>query len=83
MKEATGELNMTVITVLVIVALGIIGTTVVLPAIQGGLKQNAACSAAACEACGVGDKTTKCQYYNDEKSTPGYEEITCPCSFVE
>ncbi len=45
MKEATGELNMTVITVLIIAALGVIGITVVIPAINGGLAKQSCASA--------------------------------------
>ena len=40
MKEATGELNMTVVTVLILAALGIIGVTVILPAIQTGIRSS-------------------------------------------
>ena len=40
MKEATGELNMTVVTVIIIAALAGIGATVILPAISGGIRNN-------------------------------------------
>ncbi|MBQ7141324.1 MAG: hypothetical protein IJO32_07480 [Bacilli bacterium] len=40
MKEATGELNMTVITVVVIAALGLIATTVVIPAVSTGIRNS-------------------------------------------
>ncbi|MBQ9853634.1 MAG: hypothetical protein IJO57_01205 [Bacilli bacterium] len=40
MKEATGELNMTVVTVLVVVALGAIATTVIIPAISTGMRNS-------------------------------------------
>ena len=44
MKEATGELNMTVITVVAIAAVGLIFTLFVWPNIQGNLILNTACS---------------------------------------
>ena len=40
MKEATGELNMTVVTVVAIAAVGAFFYAFVWPAIQNGLKQN-------------------------------------------
>jgi len=40
MREATGELNMTVVTVLVVVALGAIATVVVIPAISTGIRKS-------------------------------------------
>ena len=46
MKEATGELNMTVITVVAIVAVGGLFTVFVWPAIQRSIRLNSACSAA-------------------------------------
>lgn len=45
MKEATGELNMTVITIVIIAALAVIGTTVVVPAVSGGIRKNSCASA--------------------------------------
>ncbi len=44
MKEATGELNMTVITVVAIAAVGLIFTMFVWPNIQANLMMNTACS---------------------------------------
>lgn len=46
MKEATGELNMTVITVVAIVAVGGLFTAFVWPAIKRSIRLNSACSAA-------------------------------------
>lgn len=42
MKEATGELNMTVVTILIIAALAVIGGSVVVPAISGAIR-NSSC----------------------------------------
>lgn len=44
MKEATGELNMTVITVVAIAAVGLLFTVFVWPNIQANLALNTACS---------------------------------------
>lgn len=44
MKEATGELNMTVITVVAIAAVGLLFTVFVWPNIQANLVLNTACS---------------------------------------
>jgi len=44
MKEATGELNMTVITVVAIAAVGLLFTMFVWPNIQSNLALNTACS---------------------------------------
>lgn len=44
MKEATGELNMTVITVVAIAAVGLLFTMFVWPNIQANLALNTACS---------------------------------------
>ncbi len=46
MKEATGELNMTVITVVAIVLVGGLFTAFVWPAIRRSIRLNSACSAA-------------------------------------
>ena len=40
MKEATGELNMTVITVVIIAALAAVAAAVVIPAISTGIRNN-------------------------------------------
>lgn len=53
MKEATGELNMTVITVIAIVAVGALFTTVVWPLVQKQIVQKT------CDTYGSGYKATK------------------------
>ena len=84
MKEATGELNMTVVTVVIIAALAGIGSLVVLPAIQNGLKNNSKCSAAACGVCTgtSGQKgTASCVYYETKADgTTDTQTIQCPCN---
>ena len=87
MKEATGELNMTVITVVAIAAVGAFFYAFVWPAIQRRLEANTICSTASpgfvqgngteegsinCEALVDGNKFT-CNYVQNGK--PG--TVTC------
>ncbi len=62
MKEATGELNMTVITVVAIAAVGAFFYVFVWPAIQGSIEQNTRCAAA--QACteNTGGNDMTCSY---------------------
>ncbi len=63
MKEATGELNMTVITVVAIAAVGAFFYVFVWPAIQGSIEQNTRCAAAqACRPTQGSDDTMTCSY---------------------
>ena len=75
MKEATGELNMTVVTVVAIAAIGTFFYVFIWPGIQNSIKLSTACSAAGsgeyideannieCHAgvCTIGDVTKTCQ----------------------
>ena len=72
MKEATGELNMTVITVVAIAAVGAFFYAFVWPQIQKSIKNNTKCSDAICEDGCTG--SCSCQYINDDGTT---ENITC------
>lgn len=49
MKEATGELNMTVVTVVAIAAIGAFFYAFVWPAIKTSINQSTQCSNAICE----------------------------------
>ena len=51
MKEATGELNMTVITVVAIVAVGAFFYAIIWPRISNSLSKNTRCSDAVCTQC--------------------------------
>lgn len=51
MKEATGELNMTVITVVAIVAVGAFFYAIIWPRISNSLSKNTRCSDAVCNSC--------------------------------
>ena len=72
MKEATGELNMTVITVVAIAAVGAFFYAFIWPQISNSIKNNTKCSDAVCPSGCTG--TCKCTYINDKQET---EEITC------
>ena len=76
MKEATGELNMTVVTVVAIAAIGAFFYAFVWPAIQASIKQSTRCSNAVGCDCSAED-TCQCSYYLDD-GTISTEKITCP-----
>ena len=64
MKEATGELNMTVIAIVAIAAVGAFFYAFIWPAIQRSVKNNTRCSDAICpSSCTSG--TCECQWIND------------------
>ena len=68
MKEATGELNMTVITVVAIAAVGVFFYALIWPAIQANLLAQTHCSSAvSCTDNGDG-KTQTCHYYENDGS---------------
>lgn len=73
MKEATGELSGTVITVVAIAAVAAIFTAFVLPIIRNNIRQKTYCSSASCHDCN--GQTCTCDYI-DEKNNPG--TINCP-----
>lgn len=79
MKEATGELNMTVITVLAIVAVAGIFYALVWPSIKDSIQRNTRCANAMCTGtCTNGVQT--CYYIPEGQAdaTSG-TTITCPC----
>ena len=63
MKEATGELNMTVVTVVAIAAVGAFFYAFVWPAIKNTIQRNTYCSSAVNCVCTGAD--CACQYYDD------------------
>lgn len=82
MKEATGELNMTVITVVAIAAIAAFFYAFIWPAIKNNLAQTTYCSSAICENCTVtGSKRTctNCTYIDNE----GNEATLDKCVFNE
>ncbi len=48
MKEAQGELNMTIIVVTIVAGLSLFFFTVIWPSIRGSFKRNASCNEAIC-----------------------------------
>lgn len=74
MKEATGELNMTVITVVAIAAVGAFFYAFIWPGIQKSIKRNTNCSNAVCPENCTG-KTCQCTYIDDKDQT---QTVTCP-----
>ena len=60
MKEATGELNMTVIAVVAIAAVGAFFYAVIWPNIKGSINRNTQCADAICSKCTVSDGKRKC-----------------------
>ncbi|MEG1505869.1 MAG: hypothetical protein RR478_00050 [Bacilli bacterium] len=81
MKEATGELNMTVVTVVAITAIAAFFYAFVWPAIKNNINKSTNCASAfSCVDDGDG-KTMTCQYYptdKDGKVADVSEDIKCP-----
>lgn len=61
MKEATGELNMTVVTVVAIAAVAAFFYAFVWPGIQASIKASTYCASANCEA-----DNKNCTYYDED-----------------
>lgn len=76
MKEATGELNSTVIVVLTIGLLSTFFFTVIWPMLRNNMKSNTNCTKAICPKCTSGDcKTVECTYTDKNGSKIS---VTCP-----
>lgn len=75
MKEATGELNMTVVTVVAIAAIAAFFYAFVWPAIRNNIQQSTRCASAVCN-CTTNQKLCSCNYYDE--STGSYTDIQCP-----
>ena len=75
MKEATGELNMTVVTVVAIAAVAAFFYAVIWPSIKGNLLAQTHCaSAIQCTNCD--EKKCTCKYYEDD-GTVSTNTIEC------
>ena len=82
MKEATGELNMTVVTVVAIAAVGAFFYAVIWPSIKGNLLAQTHCSSAVqCTDPDANGKMT-CHYY-DESGQLSKDTIECDSSRSE
>ena len=75
MKEATGELNMTVVTVVAIAAVGAFFTLIIWPRIKATIDRNTNCANAICQAANCNGDTCNCTYI-DESNNP--QPIVCP-----
>lgn len=75
MKEATGELNMTVVTVVAIAAVAAFFYAFVWPGIKSSIEKNTHCANAICDKSNCTGGTCKCTYINENNTT---ENITCP-----
>ena len=75
MKEATGELNMTVVTVVAIAAVGAFFYAFVWPGIRRSIDRNAKCANAICDE-GCTADTCECTYISDDNG--GTETVWCP-----
>ncbi len=82
MKEATGELNLTVIVVIIVAGLVAFFSIYIVPIIMGGIKNTANCEDAVCTKAGCSDGVCNCKYYiiDPETKTKTGEtvDITCP-----
>jgi len=73
MKEATGELNMTVITVVAIAAVAAFFYAFVWPSIKKSIERNTICASATCPSTCTGD-TCQCTYIDDNNTA---QTIVC------
>ena len=74
MKEATGELNMTVITVVAIAAIGGFFTIFIWPSIKASITNNTNCANAICKNCAATADTCTCKYIDDAGAA---QDIEC------
>ena len=77
MKEATGELNMTVVTVVAIAAVGAFFYAFIWPAIKNNLLAQTYCASAVNCTCVAGQKTCSCYYYENGVFDDLKGPITC------
>lgn len=85
MKEASGELSMTAVAIIAIVAVGGIFTAFVWPSLRASLTNRTRCQTAFnCTACTVADGketgTKTCSGYYDESGVAKTGDLTCECS---
>jgi hypothetical protein len=74
MKEATGELNMTVVTVVAIAAVATFFYAFVWPSIKTNILNSTKCASATCPKTCTTGSTCTCQYINDQGTA---EDVTC------
>ena len=71
MKEATGELNMTVVIVLAVGILSVFFFAVLWPSIKGTFIANNKCSDAVCDPKTLSDGLVTCKYYDKNGNEQG------------
>lgn len=81
MKEASGELNMTVITVVAIAAVGLLFTLFVWPNIQANLMLSTACSNMNSNGDYVANQTANNAANADEEGTITCEDWVCTATY--
>lgn len=74
MKQAMGDLNMTVIVVVIIALLSFFFFTIIWPMIQNNFARNTRCDEAICESKSNGDGSVDCYYYDNNGTQ---QPITC------
>ena len=77
MKEATGDLNMTVIIVLIVAGLVTFFSVVIGPLVIGGIKSETNCSDAICKCSNCSSKTD-CKVCTDCKLKGKNDTFSCP-----
>ena len=75
MKEATGELNMTVVTVVAIAAVAAFFYAFIWPAIKTNILNSTKCANASSCTCPASGNCT-CTYINPDTGNP--EDVSCP-----
>ena len=74
MKEATGELNMTVVTVVAIAAIAAFFYAFVWPVIQGNIQNSSRCASAICTCPADQAVCNQCTYIDENNES---QTITC------
>ena len=75
MKEATGELNMTVVTVVALAAVAAFFYAFVWPALKSNITNSQKCANAMCNCADTDAKTCDCTYIDEGGNAA---TITCP-----
>ena len=76
MKEATGELNMTVVIVIAVAILSVFFSGVLWPAIKNTYIANNKCSDAVCDKSTLQDGFVDCMYFKDGEQV-GTDKFKC------
>jgi hypothetical protein len=74
MKEATGELNMTVVAVVAITAVGAFFYAFIWPQVKNTIKNSTYCANATCPSTCTTGETCKCTYLDTENKE---QTVTC------